>query len=268
MKNKVMLEGTFNFPTLPTKGLSFSNVYFLGSVTIHDFRVDVFNKTFKNCDFERLHIDGKGLELTKDLFSKNKINNLEVRDFRSVDENFLKGKQLRTLSLVFPSEKIYLSNKFLSKTRVESLTLMTYGLASEQLFICEDGFLAKQNITTLSLTNCVFLGRAVAKSTIKSFSGTNLTINDKFMAGSNVESLSLCECSVDANAFSTALIQTLEASCIEKIGPKFLKNNSILKNLLIYPLVAGKSTMILNTLTAKQLADYGLALFILEPKNI
>ena len=223
MKNKVILDSSFAFPVLPRKGISFSNIHFLGMVTIHNFSADAFNKVFKNCDFANLCIYGKDLEITKDLFSKNRIDNLEVQNFRSVDENFLKGKQLKSLSLLFPSENIYLSNKFLSKTRVESLTLIAYNSDSEQSFICEDGFLAKQNIIKLSLTNCVFLGKALTKCTIKSVNASNLTINDKFMAGSNVESLSLYECSVDANAFSTTLIQSLEASCIEKIGPKFLK---------------------------------------------
>jgi len=221
MKNKVILEGDYTFSNLPTKGISFSNIHFIGSVTINNFSVDAFNKVFKNCDFEKLHIDGKDLEL-KDLFSKSKIDNLEVRNLRSVDENFLKGKQLKSLFLSLPSENVYLSNKFLSKTKVESLTLTSHQDSFEQ-FICEDGFLSKQNIQNLSLNNCVFLGKALTKCTIKSVNASNLTINDKFMAGSNVESLSLYECSVDANAFSTTLIQSLEASCIKKIGPKFLK---------------------------------------------
>lgn len=223
MKNKVILEDSYTFSVLPTEGISFSNIYFAGNVIINNFSADAFNKVFKNCDFASLCIYGKDLKITKDLFSKNKINYLDVQNFRSVDENFLKGKQLKSLSLSLPSENVYLSNKFLSKTRVESLTLMAYNSDSEQSFICEDGFLAKQNIQNLSLTNCVFLGKALTKCTIKRVNASNLTINDKFMAGSNVESLSLYECSVDANAFSTALIQSLEASCIEKIGPKFLK---------------------------------------------
>jgi len=223
MKNKVILEDSYTFSVLPTKGISFSNVHFMGKVIIYNFSVDAFNKVFKNCDFEDLHIDGKGLDLIKDLFSKNKINKLGVQNLRSVDENFLKGKQLKSLSLSLPSENIYLSNKFLSKTKVESLTLMSYQDSFEQLFICEDNFLSKQNFVKLDLTNCVFLGKALTKCTIKSVNASNLTINDKFMAGSNVESLSLYECVVDANAFSTTLIQSLEAPCIKKIGPKFLK---------------------------------------------
>ena len=222
MKNKVILEGSYTFSVLPTKGISFSNIHFAGSVTINNFSADTFNKVFKNCDFASLCIYGKDLEITKDLFSKSKIDNLEVRNLRSVDENFLKGKQLKSLFLLLPSENVYLSNKFLSKTKVESLTLISHQDSFEQ-FICEDGFLSKQNIQNLSLNNCVFLGKALTKCTIKSVNASNLTINDKFMAGSNVESLSLYECSVDANAFSTTLIQSLEASCIEKIGPKFLK---------------------------------------------
>ena len=222
MKNKVILEGSYTFSVLPTEGISFSNIHFIGSVTINNFRADVFNKVFKNCDFEKLHIDGKDLEL-KDLFTKSKIDNLEIRNLRSVDENFLKGKQLKSLSLSLPSENIYLSNKFLSKTKVESLTLMSHQGSFEPSFICEDGFLSKQNIKKLNLINCVFLGKSLTKCTIKSVTASNLTINDKFMAGSNIESLSLYECSVDVNAFSTTLIQSLEAPCIKKIGPKFLK---------------------------------------------
>ena len=223
MKNKVILEGDYTFSVLPTKGISFSNIHFIGSVTINNFSADTFNKVFKNCDFASLCIYGKDLEITKDLFSKSKIDNLEVRNLRSVDENFLKGKQLKSLFLSLPSENVYLSNKFLSKTKVESLTLTSHQDFFERSFICEDGFLSKQNIQNLSLNNCVFLGKALTKCTIKRVNASNLTINNKFMAGSNVESLSLYECSVDANAFSTALIQSLEASCIEKIGPKFLK---------------------------------------------
>ena len=116
------------------KPIEFKNINFGDQVTARTGDIDLFLRSFKNCSFRRLVIEGSQTNplILKANHFKNvdiRILTLTLRGVQSIDENFLKGRTLDSLTIeMINKNPVALPKKLFKTTTLENLEI--YGASN------------------------------------------------------------------------------------------------------------------------------------------